>query len=31
MEKDEIIRQLERENELLKARIGELEKLIALY
>jgi len=31
MEKDEIIRQLERENELLKARIGELEKLIAFY
>jgi len=31
MEEDEIIRQLERENELLKARIGELEKLIAFY
>jgi len=31
MEKDEIIRQLERENELLKSLIEELEKLIAFY
>jgi len=31
MEKDKIIRQLERENELLKARIEELEKPIAFY
>ncbi|HJH27688.1 MAG TPA: IS66 family transposase, partial [Methanophagales archaeon] len=31
MDKDEIIRQLKRENELLKARIGELEAQLAKY
>jgi BMFP domain-containing protein YqiC len=31
MDKDKIIRQLKRENELLKARIGELEAQLAKY